>query len=144
MNLFGNKTANKQPPVPQEDRQVKIPPRRVLILDKEGVEEKMDTPAGIPWAFRGKPICVAEKDKNDSVKLVPCDPLQRWRDSSRYKKAQVKSPESLYRALKWPEVTKVFRISGSFLEKLNTMLLIGLIGILCFFIYLIYSSTTGG
>ena len=44
----------------------------------------------------------------------------------------------------WPEIKGVYRLGTNLLEKLNAGLLVVLIGILCFFIYLIYSSATGG
>lgn len=117
--------------------------QRVLVCnDEKGYEEERDDPVGQPWYIKRQPICLAKPDPTDKEKRVPYDPLKEWRESDRMKKAD--SPESLYDALKFREVAPVYRIPPSLMEKLNTWLIIGIFGILCFFTFLIYSSNTGG
>jgi len=142
MNIFGRKPKSKQPQK-----------QRVLIFDaKEGIEEEKCEPVGRPWGLKGRYACLArrgendnnkDKDKdNDNDKMVPYDPLQDWRKSGRMKTA--KSPEALYDAIHWREVDGVYRLPPNLIEKLNTWLITGIFGILCFFTFLIYSSNTGG
>jgi hypothetical protein len=55
-------------------------------------------------------------------------------------------PDELYRVLRipWPLVRKVFGRDSKTLERVKTGLMIGIMGALLFFIYLIYHSATGG
>ena len=113
--------------------------QQVIIFDaEEGITEEWGKPVGRPWFPKGKVVYLAKR-KGDE--LVPYDPLQDWRMAKRI--SQAHSPEALYDAITWPEIKGVFRLGSNLLEKLNTGLLVVLIGILCFFIYLIYSSATG-
>ncbi len=122
----------QQPAAPQAQQQV-------LIFDAEkGITVEGGEPVGRPWLLKGKTVYLA-KHKGDE--LVPYDPLQEWRGDKRIGKAH--SPEALYDAITWREISGVYRLGSSLLEKLNAGLLVVLIGILCFFIYLIYSSTAG-
>lgn len=114
--------------------------QQVLIFDAEkGLTVKWREPVGKPWLLKGKAVYLA---KREGEELVPYDPLQEWRGAKRI--SQANSPEALYDAITWPEVKGVYRLGSSLLEKLNTGLLVVLIGILCFFIFLVYSSATGG
>ena len=113
--------------------------RQVLIFDaEEGIEVEWREPVGKPWLLMGKVVYLA---KHNGEALLAYDPLQEWRAAKRIGKAH--SPEALYDAITWPEIKRVYRLGTNLLEKLNAGLLVVLIGILCFFIYLIYSSATG-
>jgi len=132
MNIFRRKSKLKKPQL-----------QRVLICDDEsGYVEVEGKPVGQPWYIKGQPIYLARRDEKDNNKLVPYDPLKNWRESNRMKDAD--SPESLYDALKCREVADVYRIPPNLMEKLNSMLIIGIFGILCFFTFLIYANNTGG
>jgi len=113
-----------------------------LVCDKEeGYEEKRDEPVGQPWYIKGHPVYLVKPDPNNEGKFLPYDPLKDWRNSDRMKEAD--SPESLYDAQNFREVAPVYRAPPSLMEKLNTWLIIGIFGILCFFTFLIYSSSNG-
>lgn len=117
----------------------------VLVIDaKKGIKIEKKKPVGRPWLLDGKLVYVAKHDDKNGGELVPYDPLQEWRSSDRMKKAKAQTPEGLFDAINWPEVKSVYRQKPNLLEKLNPLLMIGLVGILCFFIFLIYSSATGG
>ena len=54
------------------------------------------------------------------------------------------TPSKLHRAIQWIEAIQLFKIEPGILEKLNFGLMIGLIVVLIVFLYLVYSSITGG
>jgi len=113
--------------------------QQVIIIDAEGdMKAEQPEPVGTPWFLKGKAVYVA---KHSGETLVSHDPLQEWRAAKRI--SQAHSPEALYDVITWPEIKGVYRLGTNLLEKLNAGLLVVLIGILCFFIYLIYSSATG-
>jgi len=54
-------------------------------------------------------------------------------------------PERLYRALHWEAIVKpLFSLESGLLEKIKIVLLFALLAVVAFFIYLLYSSVTGG
>jgi len=53
-------------------------------------------------------------------------------------------PDKLYRAVNWPEAKQLFGMKPTLLEKLNVVASYGLIGLMCFFLFLSFASVTGG
>lgn len=109
----------------------------VLVMDGSGIKLKKHQPVGKPWGFRGKDVYVA-KIHGDT--LVEFNPLAHTTNGNRPKY----TPEDLFDAINWRQVKVIYRIESSMLSKLNTGLMIALVGILCFFIFLLFSSITGG
>jgi len=138
--VMGFRSKRPASPKPQQPASPQTQQVLIKVFDAvEGITDEWGEPVGRPWLLKGKTVYLA-KHKGDE--LVPYDPLQEWREAKRMGKAH--SPEALYDAITWPEIKGVYRLGSSLLEKLNTGLLVVLIGILCFFIFLIYSSATGG
>jgi len=55
----------------------------------------------------------------------------------------LQSPEGLFNALDWRCVQPVYRVEDSTLEKLQVGLMFGLLGVLLFFLYLIFTNIQG-
>lgn len=109
----------------------------VLIMDEAGIRLGKHKPVGTVWRFRGENVYVA---RIDGDQLVEFNPLAHTTNGNRPKY----TPEDLFDAIHWHEVKVIYHIAPSVLNKLNTGLIIALVGILLFFIFLLFSSITGG
>jgi len=120
----------------------------VLVFDSErGIYPIRHQPVGKLWKFKGrffycaKRVVYYEKEK-EREELVPYDPLAEWRGKSKDKEG-IYTPEDLFDAINWPEAGAVYRMGSGFMQKLNLGLMVALVGILCFFIYVMFSSFVG-
>ena len=114
-----------------EETTGKVP---VWVFHDDRMKEIRSDPVGKTWNYKGQLVYLAKR--NDKNELVPWNPLAE--------KLVADSPEDLYDAIDWKLARRVYRISSDFLKKLNTGLMVGLVLILCFFMFLIFSSITGG
>jgi len=116
----------------------------VLVFDDEsGISVVRHEPVGRPWLLNGNYVYCARFEDQKREKLMPFDPLAKWR-AERKKRQTVHTPEDLYDAIEWREVGAVYKLGGNLMQKLNLGLMVALVGILCFFVYVIFSSITGG
>ena len=120
----------------------------MLVFDSErGIYPIRHQPVGKLWKFKGrffycaKRVVYYEKEK-EREELVPYDPLAEWRGKSKDKEG-IYTPEDLFDAINWPEAGAVYRMGSGFMQKLNLGLMVALVGILCFFIYVMFSSFVG-
>jgi hypothetical protein len=122
----------------------------VLVFDSErGIYLIRHQPVGKPWKFKGRFFYCAkfvvhyEKNSKEREELVAYDPLAEWRGKHRSGEDAVYTPEDLYDAINWPEAGAVYRMGSNFMQKLNLGLMVALVGILCFFVYVMFSSFVG-
>lgn len=119
----------------------------VLVFDNGGIYTIRREPVGKPWKFKGQFVSCAKKVtyyENGQTKEVfePYDPLAEWRAKNKDKEG-IYTPEDLSDAINWPEAGAVYRMGSGFMQKLNMGLMVALVGILCFFIYVMFSSFVG-
>ncbi len=50
------------------------------------------------------------------------------------------SPEELFQAVQWPELTQLFKLEQTLLEKIKVGLMVGLVALLMLFIFILMSS----
>ena len=125
---------------------MKIPrPQKVwvLVFDESGISVVQRELVGKPWLLNGNYVYCAKPKDGNQKELIPFDPLAKWR-AEREKRQTVHTPEDLYDAIEWREVAAVYKLGGNLMQKLNLGLMVALVGILCFFVYVIFSSITGG
>lgn len=123
----------------------------VLVFDDEvGIQATQGKPIGKPWRFKDWYVYCAKKEaiydkesKEVTETLVPFDPLAKWRADSLKRKSPIYTPEDLYDAIEWREVGVVYKLGSDLLQKLNLWLMVVLVGILCFFIFLLTSNYMG-
>jgi len=101
-----------------------------LVLDpKKGFYlDQVENPSGRLWNY-GKQWVYLMKKKDD--KYEPVDISRSLGETT---------PDKLYSALFWTESDILFSLQNTLMEKLNTFSTYLLIGILLFFIYLMYNS----
>ncbi|MBA7636889.1 hypothetical protein ES703_44517 [subsurface metagenome] len=125
---------------------MKIPqPRKVwvLVFDESGISVIQREPVGKPWMLNGNYVYCAKPKGEGQKELIPFDPLAKWR-AERKSREMVNTPEDLYDSIEWPEVAAVYKLGGNLMQKINLGLMVMLVGILLFFVYVVFSSMTGG
>lgn len=106
-----------------------------LILSRDEVTSRrvtVDIYPGKPWRYHGRIVYVLAEQGG---KLVVFNPFEHAQSGY--------SPEDLFDAIDWQFVKTVYQVPKRTLEKLNTGLMLALVGILAFFIFLLFSSITG-
>lgn len=106
-----------------------------LILSGDEATSKrvtVDFYPGKPWRYHGRIVHVLAEHGDKLILFNPFEHAQ-----SGY------SPEDLFDAIDWQFVKTVYQVPKRTLEKLNTGLMVALVGILAFFIFLLFSSITG-
>lgn len=130
MGFFSKKKSKQAVKEVNQPKKGKRSIPNTLVIDLvEGFDvEYVKKPKGMQWSY-GKQQVYLMLRHNGTMKPIELP-----------KKIGV-FPEKLYRALFWERETDIlFTLRNTLLEKLNTLLTVGLIGILLFFIYLIFSS----
>lgn len=106
----------------------------IFVLDPEKGygPEYIENPKGLRWEYHGQWLYLYKRQ--DGV-LTPYEPTANMEAP----------PEELYRVLRgwWPLVRAVFAQSNRWLDKVQTGLWIGILVVLLFFVYLIFSSMGG-
>jgi len=120
----------------QQNGQAEIPMAWLMVFDKHEFEVEQIPETDVPrdtfmWQFEGKWVHLVER-KNGELKPISLRDVLTAKDNI--------PPSRLYRALRWKEAEIVFRIPDTLMEKLNVGLTVALLGILGFFIYLVFSS----
>ena len=104
-------------------------PNTLVIGPRDFGLEYVSEPEGKLWLYGDQWVYLMKRKEDGTLEPIELPP-----------KIGV-LPEKLYRALNWDkEVNILFALRSSLLEKLNTFSMYLLIGILLFFIYLIFSS----
>jgi len=123
--------------------------KKILVIkadnnDSVNIEvRKEESSIGRRRRYKGRSVYLA---KEVDGQLVPFDPKA---ESFKRKKELVDkgkkmySPQELYDALDWRLAEDVYTVRNTTLEKLHTGLMIALVGILCFFIYLLMANIGG-
>jgi hypothetical protein len=104
---------------------------------------------GDPWNYNGKWVYLVKRDKEGSYHIydpyiMTPEEIEENRETKKEKEiAEIILPDELARAALWPERQVLFSQVNTRLAKVRTGLMIALVGVLIFFIYLIFSSMTG-
>ncbi len=99
--------------------------------------------------YHSEPIGPGYKYNGTIVHLAQCKPgtddLERYIQPSPPETfpRSLQSPEGLFNALDWRLARPVYRVEDSAIEKLQTGLMFGLLGVLLFFLYLIFTNIQG-
>lgn len=112
-------------------------PNTLVIDHKEGIHrEYIEEPKGGKWNLEGgKVYLMAKVYKETGTELIAVEPDDVIHVL----------PEKLYRAIHWKREAKpLFSNQPSLLDKINTGLTIFLVIALLLFIFIIFSSLTGG
>jgi len=109
-----------------------------LIGDRAITPIWIEEPLGNPWWYDGAPISIVSYE--ESGQIVTYDPSKNIPET---KLAKFR-PEDLYDLIDWSLLRPVYQYNKSNLEKISNGLMIALVVILLFFVYLLYSSQTGG
>ncbi len=110
----------------------------ILVVTEDSIEKIKGDPVGRPFPYGNSLVYMASYEGD---KLIPFDPLIRRINKT--SKTPHYTPEDLYDALDWTLAKMVYKVQNDLLSKINTGLMVAMVGILCFFIYLIYSSVGG-
>ena len=111
----------------------------LLILERNMEAKHLDVPIGDWYTAGSRTMSMIEKGSNDD--FVAWTPTQ----NSISKEMDIYTPNQLFELLQWEKILKaVYYTPSDIWRKLNTGLMIGLIALLLFFAYLIYSNQTGG
>lgn len=111
---------------------------KVLVLtDQDCLEVRQTDPVGKPWRYRETTVYMA---KQNGDKLESFDPTVEITRNNGLRL----SPEELFDATDWSLAKVVYKLGEDKIAKINMGLLVALVGILCFFVFLIFSSVTGG
>jgi hypothetical protein len=123
-----------QPEIPEEISAGPITIDALIMSNDEvtGRRVTVDFYPGKPWRYHGR-IVYALAERGD--KLMVFNPFEHAQPGY--------SPEDLFDAIDWQVVKTVYQVSKRTLEKLNAGLMLALVGILVFFIFLLFSSITG-
>ena len=116
--------------LPRRGPKAERPPRpNALVIepDKSFGLEYVEEPKGRRWLYGGQWVHLMVR-RNDQLTALGL-PMKLGT-----------LPEKLYRALFWKEAEILFSLQSTLLEKLHLVGIYVLIGILLFFIYLMYDS----
>ncbi|GEM_PF-3725153 len=147
-NIFRKSRTDK----PQEN---KYP---AVILDPYSGwhEGNLESAMGSLWRYKNRWVYLVKhiKNKNGEMEYRPYDPyITNFDDEIKPAKSKelkdakkiplLISPEKLYRALRCREIAILFNLNSDRLQKIKLGLMVGLVGILLFFLYLIFSNIKG-
>lgn len=113
----------------QEPKEKPVLPNALVLDPVEGFGlENIKDPKGHLWLYGERRVHLLKRKGDKLEAVVLPDKMEAL-------------PEQLYRALSWDKETKVlFTVSSSLLDKFNTFGAYVLIGILLFFIFIIFGS----
>jgi len=114
-----------------KDRRIEC---RKVTEEKDGIE----SPFGDWFSYKDRAVSIGQQYNGNA--LTAWHPQQH----SISKEHDIRTPAELYDALDWSCVRRVYTQSKPWLEKINTGLMFGLVGVLLFFIYLILENLRGG
>ena len=119
----------------------KTKPVNILNINGRSIDDIYDpVPIGDWYTTGGRTISITEQKTPDGD-MVGWVPLQ----NSISNVMSIYTPSDLYELLHWEKTLKaVYYTPADIWRKLNTGLMFGLIALLLFFAYLIYSNQTGG
>ena len=104
----------------------------------------LDEPVGKPFWMDGTPISVAQAGEEEGAYIPWEPPLVPASAKGGDDGLAEFLPEDLYDLLDWSVLRPVYKFDNNLLDKLSSGLMIVMVVILLFFVYLIYSSQTGG
>jgi|GEM_PF-2732302 hypothetical protein len=107
---------------------------RKVTEEKDGTE----APFGDWFSYKDRAISIGQQF--NGAALTAWHPQQY----SISKNHDIRTPAELYDALDWSCVRRVYTQTKPWMEKVNTALMFGLVGVLLFFIYLILENLRGG
>jgi len=120
---------------------------RILVITNKNnsvqIGARRGEPIGRRWRYKGRNFYFA---KEVDGQLMPFDPkaesLKRKKEFMD-KSKRIYSPQELWDAIDWRLAEDVYTVRNTTLEKINTGLMVALVGILCFFIYLLMANIGG-
>ncbi|MDD5095172.1 MAG: hypothetical protein PHV74_12475 [Dehalococcoidia bacterium] len=126
---------------PQPETKEAAPQYRTWIVAPHRIIEKfISEPIGPAYKYEGTRVYLAQYKEGSTSELeryIPPGPPEGLPPS-------LHSPEGLFTALDWRLVRPVYRMEELLMEKLNTALMIGILVVLLFFLYLIFTNVQGG
>ena len=124
---------------PFKSKPKRKPHNALLILERVIEAKRLDEPIGDWYTTGSRTMSMVEKASNGDI--VAWTPTQ----NSISKEMDIYTPNQLYELLQWEKILKaVYYTPSDIWRKLNTGMMIGLIALLLFFAYLIFSNQTGG
>jgi len=115
----------------------------ILISDNHIGRIWLDTPVGKPFWLEGTPISIAQEGEVAGT-YAPWDLPPTPKRTKGDEGLASFLPEDLYDLLDWSLLRPVYKFNNGLLDKLSSGLMIAMVVILLFFVYLIYSTQTGG